>query len=109
MRTKSDFKSDVMGFNIRNHIQQQTGKCPFIIMGNLHREKVDLNRDDNATNYEATFNEEIPKQVYKDYHGNITAVTQRLKNQFGHVFLVALHGYINDTKGVNWTALGMYT
>lgn len=73
---------------LRDEICRITGgQCPAVILSNLHRSRLDPNREVN----EATFNVEEMVEAYNEYMGSIEAAQSEI--QIGRGLLLDIHGH----------------
>jgi len=81
----ADWNTKKIGLLMSEEFKRITGKSPYMVIANLHRSKVDFNRD-IYTAAQLDKNSEI---VYKDYHDTLAEVRRSLK---GPGLLIDLHG-----------------
>ena len=72
------------------------GEYPYVVINNLHRSKLDANRDKP----EATFGEEVPEVAWNEYHNFIDRAKAEISEP-GLFIDVHGHGHAN-----NWAELG---
>ena len=72
------------------------GEYPYVIINNLHRSKLDANRDKP----EATFGEEVPEVAWNEYHNFIDRAKAEIS---GPGLFIDVHGHGHDN---NWAELG---
>ena len=95
--TVSDWQTDDLAQRIRQEIYNIKGDWPKLVVCNVHRSKLDANREREA----ATFNQTIPMAVYDEYHASISEAVSLLS---GPGLLLDIHGY--GSNSVSWTILG---
>ena len=93
VKTLGDRYTSEMAELIFEHVRMLTKATPYLIINNLHRKKMDANREVN----EATLGNSNAQNVYYEYH-NITAKSCRsVQNQFGQGgLLIDIHGHSHD-------------
>lgn len=93
---KNDLHTKSIGLDIANELYSLTGKSPTIIINNIHRKFVDLNRDSKSA-YSST----RTKIIYNNYHNFIHKEIKNklIKNE--SVLLLDLHGFSCDTIDVS--------
>ena len=90
--TLSDYQTDDLTHRLHSEIYNLKQKWPKIIINNVHRKKVDANRERG----EATFSEEVPEIVYDLYHTNISAGISMFGGEPGIIF--DIHGYSDGNE-----------
>ena len=68
---------------------KRTGKYPFVVLNNLHRKKLDANREE----FEATAEDPIAGTAWNEYHAFIDSATQWIRKNFGRGLFIDLHGH----------------
>lgn len=74
---------------IQKAFQKKYKKCPFIIISNIARSKVDQNRNMD----QATCNNELAKQAWLDFHNGVDTALAAAVHEFGEVLYIDLHGH----------------
>lgn len=93
---KNDLHTRSIGLDIANELYLLTGKLPTIIINNIHRKYIDLNRDSKLA-YSST----RTKIIYNNYHKLIyEEIKRKLKNNKS-VLLLDLHGFSCDTIDIS--------
>ena len=93
-RIENDALTLNLATRVSDHIKECTGHAPIMVINNLHRSKLDPNRDIAP----GTFGEEIPTRVFHWYHDNITQAIDEVtdtSNSIQRGLLLDIHGY-ND-------------
>ncbi len=94
--TVNDFATKDLALRVREQLFVETGAYPHVVINNLHRLKLDANRDKS----EATFGEEIPEQAWEEFHGYIDSAKTSFHNR---AIFIDIHGHPHKN---NWAELG---
>ena len=73
--------------NIINEFHKQIGKTPYVIIGEISRTKVDLNRQRNEA-----YEDEKAKIIYDEFHSLIQNCEKEIDNKFGKGLYIDIHG-----------------
>ena len=73
--------------DIINEFYKQTGKTPYVVIGQISRKKVDLNRQ-RAEAYE----DENAKIIYDEFHSLIQKSEKEIDKKFGKGLYIDIHG-----------------
>jgi len=92
----ADLNSKKIGLLMAEEYKRISGNQPHMVIANLHRSKVDFNRDLLV----GAQSDPQSQAIHKDYHGTIAEVRKSLK---GPGLLIDLHG---QNHGQNSTELG---
>ena len=95
LKFQSDLFTKQIAIELREEIFQTTGQKPHLVTCNLHRRKIDANRDC----YEATLNDPPAVKVFNEFHSLINTA----KEDVNTGLLVDLHGH---THPEGWVELG---
>ena len=105
----NDGKTQDIADRVFHKIKNCTGFYPMMLVMNLHRSKLDLNRKLAP----ATFGEEIPKRIYHEYHSNVSKAADEMINSTNPIRRALgfdFHGF-KDDEGDDFgerSALGTY-
>jgi len=83
-----DDNTDILIREIQQSVFDQTGCYPYIIINNLHRSKLDPNREQN----EATCGDADALFYWNAYHTFIDAASAEVMNTYGKGLYIDLHG-----------------
>ncbi len=83
-----------IGLGIRNEIYQTTGHYPFVIINNLHRTRLDPNRN-IAEAAAGDKNAELAWHQFQEY---IDSAAAEVQNRYGKGLYIDLHGHRHDIK-----------
>jgi hypothetical protein len=83
-----------IGIAIRNAIFRKTGYYPYLIINNLHRTRLDPNR--NVT--EAADGNRYGEIAWSEFQNSIDSATLQVKKKFGKGLYIDLHGHRHDIK-----------
>lgn len=72
---------------IANYIEGSVGKKPYFVIGQVHRQYVDLNRSP-----ESAFEQPRAGDVYNAYHGKLEEFCNHANQRFGKALLIDIHG-----------------
>jgi N-formylglutamate amidohydrolase len=86
--TVTDLNVGKLAFNIRNQLKEQYNEQPFVVVAQIARSKVDLNR--SLKN--ATCGNSKMKKVWRIYHTDIDSALSMAVKEFGFAIFVDLHG-----------------
>ncbi len=75
---------------------QRTGKRPYVILNNLHRKKMDPNREI----HEAAQENIVAESAWKEYHSFIDTAKQLITQRFGKGFYMDVHGHGHKNQQV---------
>lgn len=73
--------------NIIDEFYKQTGKIPYVVMGEISRTKVDLNRQ-----REDAYEDEKAKIIYDEFHHLIQKCEQEIDEKFAKGLYIDIHG-----------------
>lgn len=93
--TSKDLYTLEVAMKLREHLKTLTGFHPHVVINNLHRIKLDANRDRD----EASFGNSFAEQAWDDFMNFI----ERAKGSIGVGLIVDLHGQVH-TEG--WVEVG---
>jgi hypothetical protein len=79
---------------IRNSIYQKTGSYPYVIINNLHRTRLDPNR--NIA--EAADGNKNAEQAWTEFQGFIDSSNAEVQKKFGKGLYIDLHGHRHEIK-----------
>ena len=105
----NDGKTQDLADRVFHKIKNCTGFYPMMIVMNLHRSKLDVNRRLAP----ATFGDEFTARIYNEYHGNATLLADAMTNATNSLSTglgVDIHGF-KDNPGDNFgerSSLGTY-
>ena len=68
---------------------KRTGKYPFVVLNNLHRKKLDANREE----FEATAEDPVAGTAWNEYHAFIDSAVHLIRKNFGRGLFIDLHGH----------------
>ena len=94
-RIQNDGLTLDLATRVSDHIENCTGHAPIMVINNLHRSKLDPNRDIAP----GTFGEEIPTRAFYWYRSNITKAINEVTNTNNTIIrglLLDIHGYKDD-------------
>ncbi len=74
----------------------RTGKRPYIILNNLHRKKLDPNREMS----EAAQGHPIAETAWTEYHAFIDTAESIVQEKFGRGIYIDLHGHANEIQRI---------
>lgn len=83
-----------IGLAIRNSIFQKTGLYPFVIINNLHRTRLDPNRNVS----EAADGNKNAELAWTAFQGSIDRANAQVQKTFGKGLYIDLHGHRHDIK-----------
>lgn len=83
-----------IGLQLRDVIYNKTGYIPYIIINNLHRTRLDPNR--NIA--EAADGHELAEQAWTEFQGFIDSAIADVENEFGKGLYIDLHGHRHAIK-----------
>jgi hypothetical protein len=87
--TVRDAETDVLAHVLRAAFEAETGNAPHVIVVELHRRKLDANREI----VEAAEGNAAAERAWLEYHGFIEAARQHVIEQFGRGLYIDLHGH----------------
>jgi N-formylglutamate amidohydrolase len=93
---KNDLNTKEIGLEIANQLFSLTGEFPTVIINNIHRKYLDLNRESNLA-YSTT----RTKIIYNNYHNIIEKEVNRILINNKSVLLLDLHGFLSDTIDIS--------
>ena len=99
-QVETDERTQELTREVSTYIQQETGKCPHIVINKLHRSRLDANRDIG----EAACGNSISEQAWREYHDFIDAAKATATTQYGKGLYLDFHSNI-DYDG-RWVELG---
>lgn len=85
--TVQDNNTTLLAFEIEKQLQQ-FDKNPYLIVGQIARTKIDLNRDMEV----ATCGNSIMNETWNQYHANIEKALSSAVEEFGYAVYIDLHG-----------------
>lgn len=88
---KNDLNTKSIGQNIYNEIFNSFNQKPTLIINNIHRKYVDLNREPKYA-YESYRG----KIIHHNYHYKINREVQRLIQKYNKVFIFDIHGFAHN-------------
>ena len=94
-----DYDCDDLVRKIRDILYKTTGKYPHVVICNLHRTKLDANRDITEA---AQGNAEAEK-AWKEWHDFLEYAKKEVEKQYGTGFYFDIHGFSGMRK---WIQLG---
>ena len=98
MFTAKAFQTYDLAIKLRDALaNEMNGEVPKMVLNKLHRKFLDPSLEEK----EATFNEPIPLQAYKEYHD---AISEAISSSLEPAFLLDIHSH--GYTSVNWTMLG---
>ena len=83
-----------IGMGIRDEIYRTTGHYPYVIINNLHRTRLDPNRN-IAEAADGDKNAELAWHQFQNY---IDSAVKEVQNEFGKGLYIDLHGHRHDIK-----------
>jgi len=83
-----------IGLAIRNSIFKKTGYYPYVIINNLHRTRLDPNRNVS----EAAQGNKNAELAWTAFQGSIDSANSQVKKKFGKGLYIDLHGHRHDIK-----------
>ena len=83
-----------IGIAIRNTIFQMTGFYPYVIINNLHRTRLDPNRNIS----EAADGNKKAELVWAEFQNSIDTANAQVMKRFGKGLYIDLHGHRHDIK-----------
>jgi hypothetical protein len=83
-----------IGYGIRDAIYKKTGFYPFVIINNLHRTRLDPNR--NIA--EAASGNKNAELVWTEFQNSIDSATKEVQKRFGKGLYIDLHGHRHEIK-----------
>lgn len=69
--------------------REKTGKYPFVVFNNLHRKKLDANREE----FEATADDPVAGIAWNEYQAFIDSAAHRIRATAGKGLFIDLHGH----------------
>ena len=95
--TARDTNAATLGRKMQAAFVARYGGRPHLIVANISRKKVDLNRDANGVD-EAACGEPRMRQVWAEFHGFIKAAVDAEVARLGHVLYIDVHahGHTNE-------------
>jgi hypothetical protein len=85
-----------IGLGIRNHIFQNTGYYPCIVINNLHRTRLDPNRNIG----EAAEGNKLAEGAWNEFQNFIDSANTEIKYKFGKGLYIDLHGHRHVIKRI---------
>ena len=73
--------------DIINEFYTQTGKTPYVVIGEISRKKVDLNRQRDVA-----FEDEKAEVIYDEFHRQIQKSEKEIDEEFGKGLYIDIHG-----------------
>jgi N-formylglutamate amidohydrolase len=89
-----DFNTDLLARAIAEVFRERTSSAPHIVIVNLHREKLDANRDLE----EAAEGNRGAERAWYEYHGFIEAARRHVLAAHEHAFYIDLHGHGHEIQ-----------
>jgi hypothetical protein len=83
-----------IGLGIREAIYKKTGYYPYLIINNLHRTRLDPNRNIG----EAAAGNKNAEQVWTEFQNFIDSSTREVQKAFGKGLYIDLHGHRHEIK-----------
>ena len=90
--TARDTNAATLGRKMQAAFVARYGGRPHLVVANISRKKVDLNRDANGVD-EAACGEPRMRQVWAEFHGFIEAAVAAEVARFGHVLYIDVHAH----------------
>jgi hypothetical protein len=84
------------GLGIRRQIFRNTGLYPYVVINNLHRTRLDPNR--NLT--EAAEGNKLSERAWNEFQSFIDSASSEVKRKFGKGLYVDLHGHRHEIKRI---------
>ncbi|MFC1724176.1 hypothetical protein ACFL4T_01015 [candidate division KSB1 bacterium] len=94
-----DMHCDDLVKKIRDSLYRATGKYPHVVICNLHRRKLDANRDIN----EAAQGNTAAEQAWKEWNEFLEHAKKEVETEYGTGFYFDIHGFRGMKK---WLQLG---
>jgi hypothetical protein len=91
-----DIHTMEIGMAIRQHIFEQTGLYPYLIISHLHRTKLDPNRNKQ----EAATGHEQAEIAWAEFHQFIDIAINEVQQKFGKGLYIDLHGHRHSVDRV---------
>lgn len=83
-----------IGLALRNSIFKKTGFSPYVIINNLHRTRLDPNRNVS----EAADGNKNAELAWTTFQSSIDSANSQVKRKFGKGLYIDLHGHRHDVK-----------
>lgn len=83
-----------IGLSIRNYIFQKTGLYPYVIINNLHRTRLDPNRNIS----EAADGNKNAELAWTSFQSAIDSANAEVKKKFGKGLYIDLHGHRHELR-----------
>jgi N-formylglutamate amidohydrolase len=83
-----------IGMKIREAIHRETGHWPYVIINNLHRTRLDPNRNIN----EAAGGNKAAELVWSEFQNSIDSAVAEVRKIFGKGLYIDLHGHRHEIK-----------
>lgn len=98
--TNNDLNTSLICLEISKYINSNINKKPYLILNNIDRKYIDLNR-----NYKYSMND-ISGIYWNKFHNKLTEIIINCKKKFGHCIIIDVHG---NNKSENLIQLGYGT
>lgn len=82
-----DVSTDRLALELAAALQRETGKAPFVVVAQVSRKYVDVNRDEKDA-----FESPPLREVYEAYHAELAKYCRQVARQWGGGLLLDLHG-----------------
>jgi len=90
---EKDSNTALLAYQISDAFEKK-GQKPFLVVAQIARTKIDLNRDMEV----ATCGNEVMNSTWKQYHKYIDAALQKAVDKFGYAIYIDLHGQSHAVK-----------
>ena len=85
----NDTDTRIIANKTKQNIGNIMGKQPYLLMNNIHRKYLDLNRPCNEGTYG-----DLGKYYWYHFHGKLTKIIEKCKREYGHCLIIDIHGNI---------------
>jgi N-formylglutamate amidohydrolase len=92
----TDAQTQELAAEMDQAVQKRLGGSAHFIVSNLHRSKMDPNRDVT----EAAQDDAAAQEAWRTFHAACSAATQRVTKQHGYGLLIDLHGHRHEEPNV---------
>ena len=86
----NDLYTDEIAFKLSDILYKNYNKRPYIVINNIHRKYLDLNRLQGCS-----YGDDKLEKVYNEFHTKIKNITTKIKSEYGDGILIDIHGQIS--------------
>ena len=92
---KNDLNTGIITKDIYSNILNSHHKKPYILINDVHRKYVDMNRF-----YKYAYEEELSKDIYNDFHDILKNKIQSVLDIYGNVYVFDIHGFSKNNLDI---------